>query len=273
VRRFRLRTALGFAAWLLLAGAAQAFAEDGANSPEREARWAILEANLFEGQKPQLDQTRLSIEAQPRADDAALVPVAISFSGKEQVKELYFVIDDNPSPVAAHFTFGPAADPRTIRLRVRVNDYTLMHAVARLGDGSLIETVRFIKAAGGCSAPIGVSDEEARQGMGEMRVKFANAGAPGEPLETTLMMRHPNFNGMQMNQVTRLYTPARYVERIEVTAGKELVFSLATGISLAKDPVITFGVSRKAPGPLTVTGEDSEHGLWRQAFDLPAAMD
>jgi len=78
---------------------------------------------------------------------------------------------------------------------------------------------------------------------------------------------------MQMNQATRLYTPARYVEKIEVKAGKELVFSLATGISLAKDPVIAFGVSKKASGPLTVTGEDSEHGVWRQAFDLPAAMD
>ncbi len=179
----------------------------------------------------------------------------------------------NPSPVAAHFTFGPAADPRAIKLRVRVNDYTLMHAVARLGDGSLIGAARFIKAAGGCSAPIGVGDDEARQGMGEMRIKFANAGGPDEPLQTTLMMRHPNFNGMQMNQVTRLYTPARYVENIEVKAGKELVFSLATGISLAKDPVITFGVPKKASGPLTVTAEDSEHGSWRQTYDLPAAMD
>ena len=62
-------------------------------------------------------------------------------------------------------------------------------------------------------------------------------------------------------------------ENIEVKAGKELVFSLATGISLAKDPVITFGVPKKASGPLTVTAEDSEHGSWRQTYDLPAAMD
>ncbi len=38
--------------------------------------------------------------------------------------------------------------------------------------------------------------------MGDMRMKFAETGA-GKPVEATLMVRHPNFSGMQMNQVTR----------------------------------------------------------------------
>ena len=31
------------------------------------------------------------------------------------------------------------------------------------------------------------------------------------------MIRHPNFSGMQMNQVTRDYTPARYINKVAVT--------------------------------------------------------
>ena len=38
------------------------------------------------------------------------------------------------------------------------------------------------------------------------------------------MIRHPNFTGMQMDQLTREYTPAKFVQEIEVKRGGELVF-------------------------------------------------
>ena len=94
---------------------------------------------------------------------------------------------------------------------MRVNNYTNVHAVVRTKDGRLFETTKFVKASGGCSAPMGMSDEEAMKGMGDMRMKFSGDGAPGKSTEATLMIRHPNFSGMQMNQVTRDYTPARYI--------------------------------------------------------------
>lgn len=218
------------------------------------------------------DAAAVSLDAPYRAEDAALVPITITLNAKQPVKELYLVIDDNPSPVAAHYTFGPAADPHVIRMRVRVNSYTNVHAVAKLADGRLVEAVKFVKAAGGCSAPMGMSDEEAMRGMGEMRMKFAQNVVPGKPTEATLMVRHPMFNGMQMNQVTRYYTPARFIQEIKVSDGDKLVFTLGTGISLSTNPVISFGLLPQTTGPVTVAVSDNKNGHWVKNFSVPMAI-
>jgi sulfur-oxidizing protein SoxY len=54
------------------------------------------------------------------------------------------------------------------------------------------------------------------------------------------MIRHPNYSGLQMNQITRHYIPAKFVEHIVVRQGGELVFEMEGGISLSEDPVIDF---------------------------------
>ena len=48
-----------------------------------------------------------------------------------------------------------------ISTRVRVNDYTNVHAVAELSDGQLYVVSTFVKASGGCSAPMAKNPEEA----------------------------------------------------------------------------------------------------------------
>ena len=50
------------------------------------------------------------------------------------------------------------------------------------------------------------------------------------------MLRHPNNSGLQMDQVTRLYTPARYVDHFAVYQGDDLIFSVEGGISISQDP-------------------------------------
>ena len=140
--------------------------------------------------------------------------------------------------------------------------------MATLPDGSMVANAAFVKGAGGCSAPIGVSDAEAMAGMGEMRMRFADGGPDGSG-RATLMVRHPNFNGMQMNQVTRLYTPARYVTDVEVTRGGELVFAMQSDISLATDPVIDFLYRTGSDAPFTVAVTDSGGAQWTQDFPAP----
>src|SRR3546814_5400499 len=101
---------------------------------------------------------------------------------KDKIKSVYLVIDDNPAPLAAHVTFGPAADPGALHLRVRIDTYTNVHAVSETKDGKLFSTVAFIKASGGCSAPSGPTDSEAMKGKGKMRNKFADAERRSKPL-------------------------------------------------------------------------------------------
>jgi sulfur-oxidizing protein SoxY len=243
---------------------------DAAKDPGRAARWKQIAEQIFGDRKIEPTETLIKLDAPKRAEDAALVPVTLS-TERNNIKSVYLVIDDNPSPLAAHVTFGPAADPGSLQLRVRIDTYTNMHAVAETRDGRLFGTVAFVKASGGCAAPAAASDEEAMKGMGEMRMKFAQGAAHGKATQATLMIRHPNFNGMQMNQVTRNYTPPRFIEKISVSHGDSKIFDLATDISLSTNPVITFSFVPDGKGPLKVVASDTANGRWEQSFDAPAA--
>ena len=74
------------------------------------------------------------------------------------------MIDQNPAPMAAKFELGPDANVTEISTRVRVNNYTDVHAVAELSDGKLYMTKTYVKASGGCSAPAAKNAEEAKAG-------------------------------------------------------------------------------------------------------------
>ena len=128
---------------------------------ERLARWKEIRTSIFGDKTIAPTDSLVKIDAPARALDAALVPITLTMPEKDKVAGIHLVIDDNPSPYAAHFEFGPAADPSEVKLRVRVNNYTNVHAVVETKDGKLHEAVKFVKASGGCSAPMGMSDEEA----------------------------------------------------------------------------------------------------------------
>jgi sulfur-oxidizing protein SoxY len=211
----------------------------------------------------------IKLDAPPRALDAALVPVGIDLSGTPSIKGVYLVIDGNPSPLAAHFTFGPKADPRTLKMRVRVDQYTDMHAIAESQDGRLFVATKFVKASGGCSAPAGGDDAAALQDIGRMKLKLIGDFSAGKPEQAVLMVRHPNFNGMQMNQITRYYTPARFIRSIDATYEGASIFHLDSDISMSTDPVITFGFVPQAKGQLKVVVRDSKDATFDHSFEVP----
>ena len=260
--------------WVALIGAAPAqklvAADSATTDDERAVRWKTIAESVFGDRKIEPTETLIRLDAPQRAQDAALMPVTLIMPEKDKIKSVYLVIDDNPSPLAAHLTFGPAADPGLLQLRVRVDTYTNVHAVAETRDGRLFGTVVFVKASGGCSAPVASTDEEAMKGMGEMRMKFTQGAAPGKPIQATLMIRHPNFNGMQMNQLTRNYAPPRYVDKLSVSYGDSKIFDLDADISLSTNPVITFSFVPDGKGPVKVVASDTMNGRWEQSFDMPA---
>lgn len=272
----RLKTSLLVTATALVAlGTMPASAEFGDSLQQRQQRWTDVSKAVFNTRTVTRDEKAIQLDAPGRPEDASLVPVTITVADPANTKALYLIIDDNPSPLAAHFTFGPEAYPKQIKMRVRVNAYTDLHAVAETKDGKLLETALFVKASGGCSAPAGMTDEEAMRGMGDMKFKLDSGEmAANKPTEATLLIRHPNFNGMQMNQVTRFYTPARYIEKIGVTFNDKSVFNLETDISLSANPVIHFALLPDAPkGQVSVQVDDSKQGHWSQSFVIPAVND
>ena len=241
-----------------------------ADDPSRIERWNALKEALF-GKRDVIEGSAVvQLDAPPRAPDAALVPITLNIVGGRLVKGLYVVIDNNPSPLAGHITFGPQADPSTLKLRVRVNEYTLIHAVAEAQDGQLYGVSKFVKAAGGCSAPARADESQALRDLGRMKVRVLGTFTPGKPLQAQLMVRHPNFNGMQMNQITRMYTPARFIKTTEVSYEGANVLRVESDISMSTDPVVTFGFVPRSAGQLKVRVVDSEDETFEGSFDVPA---
>jgi len=261
----RLFLALALGAGLLTSFAASAEETEA----DRAARWHDLQQAIFGDKQLQDGQGILQLEAPVRALDAALVPITITLTGTKAIKGVYLVIDDNPSPLAAHVTFGPAADPHLLKLRVRVNQYTQMHAVAETADGQLYEVMKFVKAAGGCSAPAGSDDAVALKDIGRMKLRLLSDFTLGKPVQAQLMIRHPNFNGMQMDQVTRQYTPAHFIQSADVSYNGQLVFHLDSDISLSTDPVIGFDFVPQDKGLMKVDVHDSENLKFSHSFEIP----
>lgn len=256
-----------FAVALAASLAAVTLAHSGeGDAPDRQKRWKELAQSEYGDKTLEPTETAIVLDAPARADDAALVPMAIKVDPNAGVTGADLIIDDNPGPVAARIKFGSAIDPRLMQLRVRINGYTNVHAVAVTKDGGLLQNAKFVKASGGCSAPVGETVEEARHNMGRMRMKFGSNAEFGGAPEATLMIRHPNFNGMQQDPLTMAYTPARFIESIEVTRGDEKVFSLGSDISLTTDPVIGFLYKPGGDKPFRVTVKDTEGETWTQEF-------
>ena len=238
-RAMLLCAALSFAA-LPLFGAAPVAADEATGQAETGA-WADIRANLYDD-APLLADGIVAIEAPARAEDAALVPMtvrtALDPADPRHVTEITLIIDENPSPVAATFTLGEEAGVSAISTRVRVNAYTPVHAVAKLSDGSLHVAETFVKASGGCAAPMAKDPDEALANLGRMKLRwFPTAETPKMSQSLAqLMIRHPNNSGLQFDQISRLYIPAHFVTDLSIRQGDELILRMEGGISISEDP-------------------------------------
>jgi sulfur-oxidizing protein SoxY len=257
---------------LVLGGAARAEPSEA----ERAARWSDLRHAIFGDRVVEDAGDRVAIEAPERAEDAAIVPVAIRVAETlgPEISGLYLVIDDNPSPLAAHFVLGPLADTKEITTRVRIDDYTYLHVVAETKDGRLYASAQFIKAAGGCSAPAGKDQALALERLGKMKLTLAERLKPDAPISAKLLISHPNSSGLQMDQVSRNYIPADFMQTLEVTYNGQSVFRLESDIAISEDPSFSFSFRPSDPGAAGVIKAeilDSSRRHFTQSWPVAAA--
>jgi sulfur-oxidizing protein SoxY len=196
-----------------------------------------------------------------RAEDAAIVPVTMRVTlppdDSRRLKALTLVIDNNPVPVAATFTFSDSAGFSVISTRVRINSYTNVHVVAELSDSKLYVAQTYVKASGGCSAPAAKNVDEAIATLGQMR--FRVFGKPsGAQREAQVMIRHPNNSGLQRDQVSLLYIPANFVDELHVWQGHALLFSMKSGISISEDPNFRFTYVPNGAATIKVEARDTQ---------------
>ncbi len=238
--------------------------------------WPELADQVFKG-RPLADGSGLvAIEMPGRAEDAAIVPVTVRATlpdgDTRRVKTFTIVIDENPAPVAAVFNLGPKVAVSSISTRVRVNSYTNVHAVAELSDGKLYVVKTYVKASGGCSAP--ATKNAAQAGLGQLRFRQFAKPAEGRvdaKREAQIMIRHPNNSGLQMDQISRLYVPAHFVESVKIWQGEELMLTMQGSIAISEDPNIRFTYVPNGAGPFRVEVTDTQNRIFKGDWPFQAS--
>jgi len=233
--------------------------------------WPSLKRDFFASREIVENSDFIALEAPLKAEDAALVPIKIAIrtppGDARRVVKMSLLIDENPVPLAGVFTLGAKSEVVEIATRVRVNADTFVHLVAELSDGALVEAKRYVRAAGGCSAPSVKNFDDPDHPLGKLKFHMLPDIVHGHR-EAVVMIQHPNFTGMQMDERTHDYTPARYVDHFAVYQGEDLVFSVDGGISISEDPNFRFAFAVDPNSTLKVEAGDIAGGRFGYSWPI-----
>ena len=232
------------------------------DDPEASPKWQGLRAALF---KDRPIESRagavIELEAPRRAEDAAVVPVAVRAkipqSAERSIRRLWLIVDNNPSPVSATIEYTLASGRADIETRLRIDEYSFVRAVAETSDGKLWMATSFVKASGGCSAPPGKDPQAALASLGKMKFRVEGEAKPGTPTLAQLMISHPNDSGMVMDQLTRQYTPSHFVRKLDVSYAGQPVLSADLDFSISENPNFRFYFVPRGEGELRAEVVDS----------------
>lgn len=233
--------------------------------------WGKVRASLFQD-RPIADSAEqyISFDLPNRAEDAAVVPIRIAAKSLQQsdrfIKNLYLVIDNNPSPIAAVFHMTPDTGRADVETRVRIEAYSYVRAIVETSDGKLFMTRHYLKASGGCSAPAGTDPAAAREGLGKMKLVLEDAPQIGKPSLVQLMIKHPNTSGLAIDQITHLSDPPRFIRRVEVTYAGKPIMSADVDFSVSENPNFRFYFTPRTNGQLAAVAEDSNDVVFKTSL-------
>ena len=237
-----------------------------------EPAWPDLSAQIFEDRPLQDGSQLIAIDAPYRTSDDARTQIAaqIEAPNGRLLDNVQVILDENTMPVSAVFTFDKPLPRFFFDITMRVNGPTPLHVVAETTDGQLYVAETFVKTSGlgACSAPPGTDPEVALASLGNMSIGIeANrqTASVSEKLNA-LMLRekqvdvdisHPSHSGMQMDQITLLFIPMRYVESLEVDLDGGGYVDITGSISLSENPRISMSVPRQTHAvDVTMTDTD-----------------
>lgn len=204
-----------------------------------------------------------------RADDASTVPVVVKAqmdqTEAEYIKSIYVIVERNPSPAAGVFHFTPQSGRAQVETRLRFEDYSFVRAVAEMNDGRLYMAQRWVKAAGGCSAPNGKKLSESL--LGKMKLRFDDdAISYHKPNLVQLMIRHPNESPLaadfEAGQVPQ------FVRSVKVTFDGKPVMDAQVDFSISDNPNFRFFFTPEQKGELKIEVEDTHDRKFSHSVDI-----
>ena len=213
-------------------------------SPADSAVWKKVHASVFGNAPLEAADNVVTLDTPKRAEDAAIVPLAIRRAVPADQGALYrndlahhrqqSVADR--SGVSLHAGKRPRrhrdADPdRGVHVRPRGRADQRRQA---LHGRQLRQGVGRLLGAGGQDAVA------AKANLGKMRLRVGDAVEAGRPALAQLMISHPNDSGLAMDQVTRSYATPHFVRRVEVRYGGKLVMNADVDFSISENPNFRF---------------------------------
>ena len=190
--------------------------------------WINYLKNDLYGTQEITQDNNIIIESPYRAIDGSNVPIVITTKSKNIVK-FTLIIDENPTPCCATFKFKDILP--YIETNIRVNAYTHLTVVAEDKEGNLFVNRKFIKAAGGCSA-----------------TPLVDSNAPKDKIDIIddklhfekkkIQFNHPNYSGLQFNQLTRTEIPADYIDNVVIKT-KNGIFEYDGTIGISQNHYFT----------------------------------
>jgi sulfur-oxidizing protein SoxY len=89
--------------------------------------------------------------------------------------------------------------------------------------------------------------------------------------DAQLMIRHPNNSGLQMDQISRLYTPAYFIHHVKIWQGDELVLAMEGSIGISEDPNIRFSYVPNGTQAFRVEVVDTDNRTFRGEWPFQAS--
>lgn len=263
--------------WIIGAPAARAAPED------RDARMDASRKIWDEQLKPANFKDRpiiegagnnvIEIKAPFRAEDAAIVPISIHSKIPQTpdlyIQKLHVFIDKNPLPLVGIFEFSPASGKADIAMRVRVDDFSFVRAIAELNTGELYMAEEFVRSLGGCSAPPGKSIDDSVANMGKMKIQTAGELEFAKPNLVQLSIKHPNITGLQPLRVgSRVRPPAHFIKDVKVDYEGQPVMKAQLTFAISMDPSFRFFFVPEKEGVMAVEAVDTKDNRWVHTHEI-----
>jgi sulfur-oxidizing protein SoxY len=135
-----------------------------------------------------------------------------------------------------------------IDLRVRIDRYSSVRAIAETGDGHLEMRSTWVNASGGCSSPSSAAEGGT---LGQIRLRASDADRALQ-----ISIRHPNNSGFQIDPRTGDPIPPHFISSMRLLAGGQTLLEADTGISLSENPSLRIATTEPLRGPVTIEATD-----------------
>jgi len=219
------------------------------------------------------EQNVLALKAPYRAEDATIVPITIHAKIPQTtelyIKKIHVFVDKNPVPLVGIFNFSPASGRADLAMRIRVDDFSFVRAIAELNTGELYQAKSFVRATGACSAPPPKSIDDSIANIGKMKMKIIGGVEFDQPNLIQLKIKHPNITGLQPMKIgSRVRPPAHFISQIKISYDNDVIMTAQLTFSVSMDPSLRFFFVPGSEGTLTIDATDTKNDSWSSGYEV-----